>query len=301
MAERDAAMHIAVFGAGSLGSLLGGLLAGSHTVTLVGREPEMKAVASGGLRVTGELERTVHPATTTDWSGVADPDLVLVTVKSYDTDAVASQLARDPPSTILTLQNGIGPAETLAERLPKSTVLTGTVTYGARLEEPGVVACTGQGDVVIGAVDGGPAPAAASIVSAFEGVGIPTRHEPAFPRERWRKLAVNAAINPLTALAGVSNGAVNETPLQPIAVGIAHEVAAVARSQGVDLPDGIAERAVLEVASRTAANESSMARDLRRGQRTEIDAITGSVLRRANGVAVPMNEVLYALVMAADS
>lgn len=293
-------MHIAVVGAGSLGSLVGGLLSTTHEVTLVGRTPHMKAIATGGLRISGSIEQTVHPATTTDWSGVEDPDLVLVTVKSYDTDAVATQLARNPPATILSLQNGIGPAETLTERLPKSTVLGGTITYGARYDEPGHVACTGRGDVVIGALRGGPAPAAASVVQAFEHAGIPTRHEPDFPQERWRKLAINAAINPLTALAGVQNGAVREHPLQPIATGVAREVAEVAQSQGIALAPGVAERAVLDVAAQTADNESSMARDIRRGSRTEIDVINGAVLAHGSAIALPINQVLYGIIKAAE-
>lgn len=293
-------MHIAVFGAGSLGSLLGGLLAGHHDVTLVGRNPHMKTVASGGLSIVGDLHRSVHPATTTDWAGVEDPDLVLVTVKAYDTESVASQLARNPPATILTLQNGIGPAETLTERLPKSTVLAGTITYGARLEAPGTVACTGQGDVVVGALTGGPAPAADPVVSSFERAGISCRIDPHFPVERWRKLAINAAINPLTALAGVPNGMIRQPPLRSVAGEIAHEVARVARANGISLSDGVAERAVMDVASQTATNESSMARDVRRGTQSELEAITGAILQHAEGIPVPHNALLYAIIAARE-
>lgn len=290
-------MHVAVMGAGSLGSLVGGLLATSHEVTLVGRQPHMRAVAADGLTITGRLERTVHPAATSSWSAVSTPDAALLTVKTYDTRTAAEAMARAPPPVVLTLQNGLETCAILRHVLPATTtVLAGTVTYGALLDAPGRVRCTGEGEVTIGAPDGGRDPSAEGLAEAFVTAGMRAAAAADMPQRRWRKLAINAAINPVTALARVRNGAVREPPLRPLAVALAGEVGAVAEARGIAVDREEVPTAMLEVAARTRDNESSMARDVRRGRRTEIDAITGAVLERAEGTPVPMNDALYRLI-----
>jgi len=129
-------MHVAVVGAGSIGSLLGGLLAREHLVTLVGREPHVTAVRESGLAVTGQVECAVHPEARTDTAGL-DADLVLVTVKAHDVPAAADRLGRGVDAEVVVpLSNGLGHAVTLADRLPEATVLSGTTTYGAVLDGP---------------------------------------------------------------------------------------------------------------------------------------------------------------------
>lgn len=291
-------MHVAVMGAGSLGSLVGGLLADQHRVTLVGRAAHMRAVAADGLEITGLVERRVHPAATTDWGAVDDADLALITVKSYDTQGVARSIGTAPPPVVVTLQNGLGIVERLRDTLPpQCNVLAGTVTYGARLESPGEVRCTGLGDIALGDPGGGRDSAAERIAAGFTAAGIECEAAIDMPRRRWEKLAINAAINPVTALARVRNGAIREQPLRPIALAAAREVGSVATTRGIDVDPATATEAVLDVAARTRENESSMARDVRRGRRTEVDAITGAVIERAVDEAIPVNRVLYGLVV----
>ena len=282
-------------GAGSLGSLLGGLLAPHHDVTLVGREPHMRAVAMEGLRITGLIERTVSPAATTDWSGSVDPDVAIVAVKTYDTDTAAAAMREHPAPVTISVQNGLGSCRALEAALgSRSTILAGTVTYGALLDGPGCVRCTGRGEIVIGDPSGGRHPAAERIAAAFQGGELQCRATDDMPRHRWEKLAVNAAINPITALARVRNGAIRDEPLRSIAASAAREVVAIASERGHAVDEAGTLETVFEVAARTADNESSMARDVRRGRPTEIDAITGAVIERSN-TTLPVNQVLYAL------
>lgn len=96
-------MHVAVMGAGSLGSLIGGLLASAHRVTLVGRDPHMRRVAAEGLVISGEIDRHVRPAAATAYGTVDDVNVCLVTVKAFDTPAVAEELAAGPPPTVVSL------------------------------------------------------------------------------------------------------------------------------------------------------------------------------------------------------
>ena len=153
-------MNVVVFGAGSLGSLVGGLLAREHAVTLVGRDPHVAAVRESGLRVEGAFDFGVRPEATTDGRGL-DADLAVVTVKAFDTETAADALATGDVDAVISLQNGLGNETTLAARLD-CPVLAGTVTYGAELSAPGVVTCTGEGDVALGPRSGGPSARPAS-------------------------------------------------------------------------------------------------------------------------------------------
>ena len=297
-------MDVVVFGAGSLGSLIGGLLACEHDVTLVGRAPHVDAIEADGLRVSGAVERHVYPAAVTDVTDVGErrADLAVVTVKAYDTESAAESLARCDLGVTLSLQNGMGNEATLADTLD-CPVLAGTTDYGARYREPGVVECTGVGEVVLGPRPGGgtvDSDPATDVGDAFRASGIETRVEADMRPHLWEKLAVNAGINPVTALARIENGALVDGPAGPIAERAAVEVAGVARAAGVDLPDRKAREAVGRVASATAANRSSMLQDVEAGRRTEIDAIAGYVVERTDGL-VPVNETLAALLRGWES
>ncbi|PSQ42434.1 2-dehydropantoate 2-reductase, partial [Halobacteriales archaeon QS_9_68_42] len=108
-------MDVVVFGAGNLGSLIGGLLARVHDVTLVGRHPHVRAIREDGLRIEGEITETVRPAARTDAPGSAD--LAVVCVKTFDTPAAAEALSGTDLEACLSLQNGMGNEATLADRL----------------------------------------------------------------------------------------------------------------------------------------------------------------------------------------
>jgi 2-dehydropantoate 2-reductase len=287
-------MDIVVLGAGSLGSLLGGLLAREHAVTLVGREPHVGAVAGEGLSVTGTESFHVEPEARTDLPDSAD--LAVVAVKSYDTPAAARQLADCSLDICLSVQNGMGNEETLAAAL-SSPVLAGTCTYGARLDGPGTVAFTGRGEVVLGPPEGGGSAVARRVARAFADAGIEATAATDMPTRLWAKLAVNAAINAVTALARVENGALESGPGAAVAADAARETARVAREQGVDLPDERAVNLVRQVARDTAANRSSMLQDVASGRRTEVDAINGYVAQMAADPA-PVNRTLTRLVRA---
>lgn len=291
-------METVVFGAGSLGSLVGGLLAREHDVTLVAREAHARAVRESGLGLTGEFETTVRPTATTDGQGL-EAALAIVTVKSFDTAQAARTLATGSFDAVLSLQNGMGNEETLAASL-ESPVLAGTATYGAILRKPGVVECTGVGDIALGPRTGGQSALADRIGEAFTAAGLETTVATDMPRRRWEKVAVNAGINAVTALTATENGAVLEGPANDLASAATRETARAARASdpAVGLSNREALAAMERVATDTAANASSMRQDVRTGRRTEIDAINGAVVDRAAdlGLEVPTNRTLTALV-----
>ena len=294
-------MEVVVFGAGSLGSLVGGVLARHHEVTLVGRPDHVAAVNADGLRLSGELDDHVWPTATTDGTGLT-ADLAVVTVKSTDTATAAETLATGTYDAAVSLQNGMGNEAQLAEAL-SCPVLAGTATYGAVLADPGHVRCTGVGEVVVGARDGGPSPVADRVGEIFTAADLETTVATDMPRRLWTKLAVNAGINPVTAISRRRNGAVCEPPLASVARAAARETAQTARAHDVALSDERALTALRDVATATASNTSSMLQDVRAGRQTEIDAICGYVVDRADaaGIDVPTNRLLAALVGGLDT
>lgn len=290
-------MEILVFGAGSLGSLLGGLLARVHEVTLVGRPRHVEAIEGGGLRVSGAVETATRPRARTDTPEGAD--LAVVCVKAFDTPAAAEALADCDVEVCLSVQNGLGNEATLADRVGAS-VLAGSCTYGAVLTDPGRVECTGIGRVTLGAPGGGESAAADRVGEAFEAAGVVTTVAADMPERLWEKLAVNAGINATTALARLENGAVRDGDGGGVAAAAARETAAVARAEGIALSAATAVEALDRVASATAENTSSMHQDVLGGRRTEVDVINGYVERRGDehSVETPVNATLAGLLRA---
>ena len=296
--------RVTVFGTGALGCWMAGRLSAftGAAVTVAGSWPEgLRAIASEGI-VVQEPERTftAHPAA----AGPADPlaaaDLALVLVKSHQTAGLAARVARAVTDSgrVVTLQNGLGNREALAAAAGER-VRAGVVVAGVRLVAPGTVVAS-SGSVTLDAAggDGGMARLAELLAAA----GVPTRLVPDIEPEIWRKLAVNCAINPLSALLRLPNGALlAQAATRERMCAAAREVAAVARARGLLLGD--VAQAVIEVAGRTAGNRSSMLQDRDRGARTEIDALCGAVAAegRRLGVPTPVNERLWHEVAALDT
>lgn len=290
-------MEVLVYGAGALGSLVGGLLARAHDVTLVGRDPHMRRVRGDGLRIDGALEAHVRPRALTEGYHRA-ADLALVTTKAYDTGAAARALATGEYDVVCSLQNGLTEGRLVAALDPP--VLAGTASYGARLVEPGHVRCTGVGEIAVGRLAGGQSLLADRVGRALADGGIETTVADDMPRRRYEKLAVNAGVNGPSALARITNGELREGPGIEVAREAAREVARVAQAGRIDIDEAAAVDALDRVAEETAANRSSMREDVVAERRTEVDAIYGAVAERADerGVSVPTCRTIGSVIRA---
>jgi 2-dehydropantoate 2-reductase len=224
----------------------------------------------------------------------------LVLVKSWQTERAIRQLtgclAAD--GVALTLQNGMGNRERLSNALGARRVALGVTTLGANLAGPGRVRLAGEGVISISAhARLGP------LADMLRQAGFIVETAPDPDSLLWGKLVINAAINPLTALLSVPNGALLERPpARALMVAVAREAAAVAVAQGLHLPYPDAVVAVETIARRTAANRSSMLQDIQRGAPTEIDAICGAIVKAGEqtGVPTPVNRTLWQLVKALE-
>lgn len=294
-------MRVVVMGAGAIGSMLGARLVDDHDVTLIGRRAHVQAIEDRGLEVTGHTQRTVDVDARTSADELDPADVVFLTVKAYQTQTALADVepALGDNTFVATLQNGLGNVEAIALRVGEAHTIGGTTSHGCIFHGPGRVEHTGVGDTVIGPVDPPDRPAHHQLAETLSEAGIATEVVHSIQPELWAKAAVNAAINPTTAVTGLPNGALLEDDrLEALLEAAAVEVEQVARAKGIEVQEGAWVEKAKTVARRTAKNRSSMLQDVERGRRTEIDAICGHVAEEAAqlGVEAPRNETLHALV-----
>lgn len=322
-------MRITIVGSGAMGSLMAGRLArasassssslassegteGIDDVLLYGRSsPHLEAIQRDGLNLI-ELDgttRAIPVRTSSDPADVKGSDVVLVLVKAWATAEAAaplrSYLTRD--TIVLTLQNGLGNAASLRSALlhegVRPHVWLGVTTQAAIRTEPGTIIHTGDGITAIGRRSQEVDTRIRDIAGTLSLSGLRTVAVADIHRWVWRKLAINAAINPLTALAGVPNAMVSSDPdLRAAAATLAAEVVAVANAINVPMDLNEVIGAVDEVARATGRNRSSMLVDLEAGIRTEIDAINGAIVAESRRLRTraPANQLMTALIRAQE-
>ncbi|MCJ2049745.1 ketopantoate reductase family protein [Methylobacterium sp. J-070] len=289
-------MNVAVVGAGAVGCYYGFLLArAGHAVTLIGRPALVAAVRSAGLVLDSAAGTDALPVrATTEGSGVAGADLVLVCVKSGDTETAGALMAPHlgRHATILSLQNGVDNAERLAAVLERPVVPV-AVYVATAMAGPGHVRHNGRGDLILGASE-----ASDRIAAAFAAAGIPTTVSARALDALWGKLILNCAYNALSALTQLPYGRlVQGEGVVASMTDVVQECVAVAEASGVTVPDDILAT-VLSLSVSMADQRSSTAQDLARGRPSEIDHLNGYVVRRgaALGIPTPANRMLHTLV-----
>lgn len=300
-------MRIAIVGAGAMGSLFGGKLSAAAEVTLLDPWAEhVAAMQRDGLRVT-ELDggETIIPVSAaTDPAAVPEADLAIIFVKSHATrqasEWASSFLASD--GLALTLQNGVGNGETMAELLGAERVVTGVTSHGATLLGPGRVRHAGKGPTHI-ATRPEIAGKLADVASVFERAGFEVHLSDDLDSLVWGKLIINVGINALTGILRVPNGqlveiqAAGELMAQAVA-----EAVAVCQAKGITLPYDDPLGRVQEVARATATNRASMLQDVLRGVPTEIGVINAAIVRAGKqlGIPTPVNQFIVTTIRAIE-
>ena len=300
MASPVERIRVAVMGAGAVGCYYGFLLArAGHPVTLIGRPALAAAVAEGGLVLESAGRRDmVRPHVTPEPNGVAGADLVMVCVKTNDTEEAGRLIAPHlaPETAILSLQNGVDNAERLGAVLARPVVPV-AVYVATEMAGPALVRHNGRGDLILGGSEASP-----GIAAAFGAAGIPATVSSRAVEALWGKLTLNCAYNALSALTQLPYGRLvrGEGVLAAMADVVA-ECTAVARAAGVAIPEAMMDT-VREIGVSMADQRSSTAQDLARGRPSEIDHLNGFIVRQgaALGVPTPANRMLHALVKLAE-
>jgi 2-dehydropantoate 2-reductase len=300
-------MKIAMMGSGGVGGYYGARLAqAGHEVSFIARGAHAAAMRSKGLVIKSELGDAHLEGVRVfeDPAQVGPVELVVLAVKVWDSEAAANQIKPliGPGTVAVSLQNGIDKDEVLARAVGREHVLGGTTHVAAVLAEPGVIAHTGKLQrVTLGELDGSRTRRLEAAVAAFKSAGVEATASDEIRRLTWEKFVFLTAVSGMTALTRKPIGPIRENPVTRAMLADAlREAAALAGAEGCPVD---AARQLQLVDSLAPGMFSSMAQDLLRGRRLELDWLSGAVVRRAqaHGVPVPAHRAIYAaLVLSAQ-
>lgn len=295
-------MRIAVMGTGGVGGYFGARLAlAGCDVAFVARGAHLAALRQRGLRVlsaAGDLH-VERVNATDDPRDVGPVDLVLFGVKLWDTEDAARQVVPmvRPGTAVVSFQNGVQKDEVLRRVLGEQVVVGGTCYIAATIAEPGVIRHTGAMQrLVFGEYGGAASARTEAFLAACRNAGINAEISADIRRAIWEKFVFLVAFSGTTSATRMPMGALLAHPQTRMLLRDAmREVVAVGRAEGVDLAEDFVDGRLAFAATLPAAMTSSMHHDLERGNRLEVDWLSGDVVRRgvAAGIATPVNRVLH--------
>ena len=296
-------MRILIMGSGGVGGFVGArLVETGHDVTFVARGPHLAAIRDRGLCMLSEDRSRrvlrVNVVERPEDAGSAF-DLIVFAVKCYDTQPAAELLrpAVSDQTAVLTLQNGIDSVPTLSSILGARHVIGGATWLTAHIVEPGVIEYQdAEVRAAIGEPAGGISDRVQTIAQALRGCGIDTEVSDDIDYVLWNKLVLLSVLGPVSAACQLPLGPILATEgMLDLFRAMFDEAVAVARSQGVDLPDSTSDDLIALLQSLPPDNTTSLQVDFAHQRRVELDYTAGAVLRRAqqSGIPTPTLQTLY--------
>ncbi len=287
------ALSIVVMGTGGVGGYFGARLArAGDAVTFVARGAHLEAIQRRGLtiRSTVEGEYTVRAEAVASLAGRPPADVVLFCVKAFDTDTAAAVIRPvvGPHTAVVSLQNGVDNEARIDAILGPGHAVGGAAYVFAVIESPGVVAHRFAGRIVFGEMDGRVSERCQRLQAAFARAGVPAEVSPDIQRVLWEKYLFISAQAGVTALTRCPTGVIRAVPeTWRLYRTLLEELAAVARAAGVRLAPDVVESIVKQAAGLAADTTSSLASDLARGRRLELEALHGHAARLGERLGVP--------------
>ena len=294
-------MKIAIVGSGAMGQLFGARLqlAGNQVVFFDTQQGTIDVLRSKGITLVDELGSEHVPVTIMRAQDATEPfELIIIFTKGLHTrSAVESVRHLVGPATLgLTLQNGLGHAETLAEVFGKHRTLAGVTDFPADPREPGIIGTSTRGTVRMGSIWAEDAGREVASVFSQAGLNAVQEHQVLVPI--WEKVTFNSALNTLSGVTGLTVGGIgaSTTALQ-IVEQIVEECDLVAQAQGVRISVEHVTGALSNAFEHHMEHKTSMLLDREAGRATEVDFIGGAVadLGRSLGIATPVLDTLCQL------
>ena len=298
-------MKIAIIGCGAMGSVYAALLAdsGNDVWAIDTWEEHISAIRSKGLRVEGASgDRTVSMNATTNASDAGECELIIVATKASGVPAaaVAAKSIAGPNSIILTIQNGLGAAERIAESIDTNQVMIGVVGgFGASMKAPGHAHHNGMQLVRIGEMNGGVSDRLEKVVSAWGNAGFTAKGYPDIHQMIWEKFICNVTYSGPCALMNATIGQVQaNSESWYVALSCASEADAVARAKKINLGFNDVETYVRDFGANMPDARPSMLLDHMAQRPSEIDGINGAVPTEAAkiGMTAPINALVSSLI-----
>jgi 2-dehydropantoate 2-reductase len=296
-------MHIVFYGAGGIGGYFGArLLAADETVSFVARGRHAQALREHGLRVKSPLGdvQVAVPSISDDPAALPKADLIVFAVKMPDAEAAAARLAplMQPGTVVLPLQNGVEIVDVLTARLGAAPVALGAAYIPAKIAEPGVIEHAGGfASLRFGALHSAQRPTLEAFAAACRRAQVQVELVDDMRRVMWEKFVFLVGMSSLTALTRLPIAVTRTDPeLRALLQQVMGETAALARAEGVALPDDFAIKQMTVIDGLPPAAKASMANDLDSGRPLELPWLAGAVVRRSAraGLAAPANRFIAA-------
>jgi 2-dehydropantoate 2-reductase len=287
------AMRFAIMGSGGVGGYVGGRLAAAgEEVTLIARGAHLAAMQVGGLSLESPLgDATALVTATDDPASVGPVDLVLFAVKLYDTEAAA--LACRPligaETGVVTFQNGVDSAETLARAFGGAHVVGGVAEISAHLAEPGLIRhASNFARFTFGELDGGGSMRVAGLADALQAAGVEHRISADIRADIWKKMVFIASISGVTSLKRLPIGPVVADPdTRELVRQAVTEAVRVAEAAQVTLAADAVEQTMAFLDGVPPAMKPSTLLDLEQGRRLELPWLSGTIVRLGRELGVP--------------
>lgn len=297
-------MRIAVMAAGAVGGYFGARLAAAgHEVHFIARGAHLEAIRKNGLKLESPLGNLLlkDAKATDDPARVGPADVVLFAVKLWDTEK-AAELARPmvgPDTRVITFQNGVDSVERIAPILGKDNVVGGIAYIATVIAAPGVISHTSKfARLRAGRVDGAPDAMLARFVESAQAAEIDIAESSEINVDRWKKFVFLSSLAGVTSATRAPLGEIlADADTRGLLLNLMREVIAVARAKNVALPADFIDEQMKFAESAPPTMKASMAHDLERGNRLELDWLTGTVVRFGRELKVPVavSEAVYAV------
>jgi 2-dehydropantoate 2-reductase len=288
-------MKIAMMGSGGVGGFFGGRLANAgYDVGFIARGAHLEAMRRDGLRIESEAQGDIHVPkvrATDDPAALGPVDLVILSVKLWDTEAAARSIAPivGPATGVLSLQNGVVKDDILRSVFPPAQVMGGVGYVATHISRPGVIHQTGTMQrIVLGEYDGRASARATFLHEALLKAGVKAELSSDVRRAIWEKYVFLVGLSATTTTMRRPLGPIRaNAQTRAFLLDVMREVVAVGRALGVALPADFAETRMEFADSLPADMTSSMHHDLERGNPLEVNWLSGGVVELGRGAGVP--------------
>ena len=288
-------MKIAMMGSGGVGGFFGGRLAKAGCdVTFIARGAHLEAMRANGLTIENEPQGNIYVPqvkATADPASIGPVDLVILSVKLWDTDAAARAIAPivGPKTAVLSLQNGVIKDDILRGHFGPERVMGGVCYVATHISRPGVIHQTGTMQrVIVGEHDGRVSERARALHEALAASGVKAELSPDVRRAIWEKYVFLVGLSGSTTSMRSTLGPIRSNPrTRAFLHDLMREVVAVGRAHGVALPEDFADDRLAFGDSLPADMTSSMHHDLERGNPLEVEWLSGGVVKLGEAVGVP--------------
>ncbi len=288
-------MDIIILGAGAIGSLFGVMLSKNNDVLLIAREKHVDLINKQGLVVEGELQGCfrVKAKTKIEKEDIKENTLIIVTTKAYDVkkslEEIKGLVRKD--TIILLLQNGLGVKEEAKNVLDNCKLISGITYIGGIFLEPGKVKANIGFPTFLENVERSDV-----VKNVFNNSKLDCKIREDFKKEMWKKLLLNAVLNPLGAITKLNNNEL-KGKLDYVKEAIVEECILVARKEGIKLDKKRFLELLYDVAEKSR-NKASMLQDVLKHKKTEINYINGAVVKLAAKyrIKVPINKAIVEII-----